>query len=78
MMARKYRKVVGSIVEVRSREGVEIMVYSETVVFAVTVASTWITLGHHPEWGNPITKELTWYVLIDKWTLAQKLRIPKI
>jgi hypothetical protein len=40
MMARKYRKVVGSIVEVRSREGVEIMVYSETVVFAVTVAST--------------------------------------
>jgi hypothetical protein len=22
--------------------------------------------GYHPEWGNPITKELTWYVLIDK------------
>ena len=34
--------------------------------------------GHHPEWGNPITKELTWYVLIDKWIFAQKLRIPKI
>jgi hypothetical protein len=34
--------------------------------------------GYHPEWGNPITKELTWYVLIDKWILAQKLRIPKI
>ena len=33
---------------------------------------------HYPEWGNPITKELTWYVLTDKWILAQKLRIPKI
>ena len=30
------------------------------------------------EWGNPITKELTWCVLTDKWILAQKLRIPKI
>jgi hypothetical protein len=26
----------------------------------------------------PITKELTQYVLTDKWILAQKLRIPKI
>ena len=34
--------------------------------------------GYHPEWGNPITKELTWYVLTDKWILVQKLRIPKI
>ena len=34
--------------------------------------------GHHPEWGNPITKELTWYALTDKWILAQKLGIPKI
>ena len=34
--------------------------------------------GHHPEWGNPITKELTQYVLTDKWILAQKFRIPKI
>jgi hypothetical protein len=34
--------------------------------------------GHHPECGNPITKELTQYVLTDKWILAQKLRIPKI
>ena len=34
--------------------------------------------GHYPEWGNPITKELKWYVLTDKWILAQKLRIPKI
>ena len=33
---------------------------------------------YHPEWGNPITKEHTWYALTDKWTLAQKLRIPKI
>jgi hypothetical protein len=31
-----------------------------------------------PEWGNSITKELTWYALTDKWILAQKLRIPKI
>jgi hypothetical protein len=30
------------------------------------------------EWGNPITKEVTWYVLTDKWILAQKPRIPKI
>ena len=34
--------------------------------------------GYHPEWGNPITKELTQYVLTDKWILAQKLIIPKI
>ena len=34
--------------------------------------------GYHPEWGNPIAKEVTWYALIDKWILAQKPRIPKI
>jgi hypothetical protein len=34
--------------------------------------------GYHPEWGKPITKELIWYALTDKWILAQKLRIPKI
>jgi hypothetical protein len=34
--------------------------------------------GHHPRWGNPITKEHTWYALTDKWILAQKLRIPQI
>ena len=34
--------------------------------------------GYHPEWGNPILKEHTWYALTDKWILAQKLRIPKI
>jgi hypothetical protein len=34
--------------------------------------------GYHPKWGNPITKEHTWYVLTDKWILAQKLRMPKI
>jgi hypothetical protein len=33
---------------------------------------------HHPECGNPITKELIQYVLTDKWVLVQKLRIPKI
>jgi hypothetical protein len=33
---------------------------------------------YHPEWGNLITKEHTWYALTDKWILAQKLRIPKI
>ena len=31
--------------------------------------------GYHPEWGNPNTKEHTWYVLTDKWILAQKLRV---
>ena len=30
---------------------------------------------HYPEWANPIKKELKWYVLTDKWILAQKLRI---
>jgi hypothetical protein len=34
--------------------------------------------GYHPEWGNPITKELTWYALTDKWILAQELWIHKI
>jgi hypothetical protein len=33
--------------------------------------------GYHPEWGNPITKEHTWYALTDKWILAQKLGIPR-
>ena len=33
--------------------------------------------GYHPDWGNPITKEHTWYALTDMWILAQKLRIPK-
>jgi hypothetical protein len=28
--------------------------------------------GYHPEWGNPFTKEHTWYAL------TEKLRIPKI
>jgi hypothetical protein len=27
----------------------------------------WMDLGgYHAEWGNPITKELTWYVLTDE------------
>jgi hypothetical protein len=34
--------------------------------------------GYHPEWGNPIMKEDTWYVLTDKCILAQNLRIPTI
>jgi hypothetical protein len=34
--------------------------------------------GYHPEWGNPIPKEHTWYALTDKWIIAQKLRISKI
>ena len=34
--------------------------------------------GYHPEWGNPVIKEHTWYTLTDKWILTQKLRIPKI
>jgi hypothetical protein len=33
---------------------------------------------YHPEQGNPVIKENTWYVLTDKQILAQKLRIPKI
>ena len=34
--------------------------------------------GYHPEWGHLVTIEVTWYALTDKWTLAQKPRIPKI
>jgi len=37
-----------------------------------------VTRKHHPVWGNPLTKEHTWYALTDKWLLAQKLIIPKI
>ena len=33
--------------------------------------------GHHPERGNPITKELTQYVLTDTWILAQNLGYPR-
>jgi hypothetical protein len=33
---------------------------------------------YHPEWGNPITKKHTWYVLTDKWIVVQKLGLPKI
>jgi hypothetical protein len=36
------------------------------------------TRKYHPEWGNTITKEHTWYALTDKWILlAQNLGIPK-
>ena len=34
--------------------------------------------GYHPDYGNPITKEHTWYAVTDKWILAQKLRICNI
>ena len=33
--------------------------------------------GHYPERGNTITKELTQYVLTDKWILAQNLGHPR-
>lgn len=36
------------------------------------------TRKYHPEWGNPITQKHTWYVLTDKWILAQRLGLPKI
>jgi hypothetical protein len=32
----------------------------------------------YPEWGNPITKEHTWYAITYKWLLAQKFWIAKI
>jgi hypothetical protein len=31
------------------------------------------TRKYHPEKGDPITKEHTWYALTDKWILAPKL-----
>jgi hypothetical protein len=36
------------------------------------------TWKYYPQWGNPVTKEHTWYALTDKWILAQKFRIHKI
>ena len=36
------------------------------------------TRNYHPECGNPVTMEHTWYALSDMWILAQKLVIPKI
>jgi hypothetical protein len=36
------------------------------------------TRKYHPECGNPIAKEQTWYALTDKWILAQKLQITNI
>jgi len=36
------------------------------------------TRRYHPEWGNSITKEHTWYVLTVKCMLAKKLGLPKI
>jgi len=30
---------------------------------------------YHPEWSNPIIEKHTWYALIDKWILAQKLEL---
>jgi hypothetical protein len=38
----------------------------------------WMELEkYHPEWGNPVTKEHTWYALTDKRTsfLKQQLAI---
>ena len=35
------------------------------------------TSKYYPEWGNPITKEHTWYAF-NKWILDKKLGIPKI
>jgi hypothetical protein len=36
------------------------------------------TRKYHPECGNPVRKERSWYALTDKWILVQKLGIPKI
>jgi hypothetical protein len=36
------------------------------------------TREYHPELGNPITKDNTWYALTDKWIFTQKPGIPKI
>jgi hypothetical protein len=32
------------------------------------------TWEHHPEWGNPVTKGVAWYVLSYTWILALKYR----
>jgi hypothetical protein len=30
------------------------------------------TTKYHLEWGNPVTKDHTWYPLTDKWILEKK------
>jgi hypothetical protein len=30
------------------------------------------TIKYYPGWGNPVTKEHTWYVLTYKWILGKK------
>ena len=37
-----------------------------------------IVLENVTQQGKPVTKEHTWYVLIDKWILGKKLGIPMI
>jgi hypothetical protein len=63
------------------------MWYIYTMEYYLAIKKQWIyeilrqtdgTRKYHPEWGKPITKEHTWYKLIDKWILAQKLGIPTI
>jgi hypothetical protein len=36
------------------------------------------TRKYHPKLGNPDPKGHAWYVLIDKWGLGKKYRIPMI
>jgi hypothetical protein len=44
----------------------------------IKFSGKWIEIENHPEWGNLITKEHTWYALTDKWILAQRLQITSI
>jgi len=43
-------------------------------------AGKWMELEniYTPEWGIPVTKEHTWYIITDKWILSFKLGIPMI
>jgi hypothetical protein len=36
------------------------------------------TWKYHPQWSDPVKKEHTWYMLIDKWILAHKFQTLKI
>jgi hypothetical protein len=34
------------------------------------------TRKYYPEWGNPVTRKHTWYILTNKWILGKKWEYP--
>jgi hypothetical protein len=43
------------------------------------IAGKWMEVkNYHPDLGNNVTKEQTWFVINYNWILDKELRIPKI